>query len=113
MKKYSKSTKGFYDTTIHGDAIPSDAVEVSDDYYNELMAGQASNKRIEADNKGIPRLVDAPPMTPEQAQVKRNAEARAYLSQTDWYVVRFSETGTPIPDDIRANREAARASVVE
>lgn len=38
----------------------------------------------------------------------KKMEARVYLEQTDWYVVRFAETGTPIPDDIREGRAAAR-----
>ena len=47
------------------------------------------------------------------AQARENeaarAQARAYLSDTDWLVVRQAETGTPIPDDIRQNRAEARS----
>ena len=50
--------------------------------------------------------------TPEQLQAQANAEARAYLASTDWYVVRFAETGVAIPADIAAARQAARESVV-
>ena len=32
------------------------------------------------------------------------------LSYTDWYVTRQAETGTPIPEDILAYRQAVRAS---
>lgn len=42
-----------------------------------------------------------------------NAEARAYLSSTDWYVIRMQETGEPVPEDVLAKRAAARARVVE
>lgn len=54
-------------------------------------------------------------ITDEEAEALRpvpqpdpKAEAQTYLNQTDWYVVRFAETGTPIPDDIRQGRAAAR-----
>lgn len=58
------------------------------------------------------------PAETEQEKVTRiqqetNAEARVYLAQTDWYVVRLQETGAPIPQDILDKRAVARASVVE
>lgn len=36
--KYSPSTRGFYREDFHGDAIPSDAVELSDAQYAEMSA---------------------------------------------------------------------------
>lgn len=45
-------------------------------------------------------------------QIAFNEEARAYLDSTDWYVVRFAETGTPIPQDILDARQAARGRIV-
>jgi len=36
------------------------------------------------------------------------ADARRYLNDTDWYVARFIETGTPIPAEVSAARAAAR-----
>lgn len=55
--------------------------------------------------------------TPEPAdvpdpQIAINEEARAYLNSTDWYVVRFAETGTPIPQDILDARQAARSRII-
>lgn len=50
--------------------------------------------------------------TPEQLQGQANNEARAYLLSTDWYVVRFAETGVAIPEDIAAARQAARESIL-
>jgi hypothetical protein len=38
---------------------------------------------------------------------------KVYLSSSDWYVVRFSETGVPIPTDIVAQRELARSRISE
>ena len=49
----------------------------------------------------------------QKTQYQINAEARAYLLSTDWYVTRRQENGTPIPVEISAERDAARARVVE
>ena len=36
------------------------------------------------------------------------AEARRYLAETDWMVIRAAETGTPVPAEVAAARKAAR-----
>lgn len=41
-----------------------------------------------------------------------NENAKRYLYETDWYVIRFVETGNPIPIEILAEREKARRSIV-
>ena len=41
------------------------------------------------------------------------AEAQAYLDSTDWMVTRHAETGRPIPDDVKARRQAARETLNE
>jgi hypothetical protein len=110
---YSKTTGGFYSREIHGINIPADAVEITAEQHSELIEGQSQGKRIVADENGRPVLADPPEPTPEEIQAAKNAEARAYLSSTDWYVVRFAETGTEIPEDILAARQAARDSIVE
>jgi len=40
-----------------------------------------------------------------------NEEALAYLFSTDWYVIRRSDTGEPIPEDITLARAAARTRI--
>lgn len=47
----------------------------------------------------------------EELQAQINQEALAYLASTDWYVVRFSETGVDIPDDVKAKRQEARDAI--
>lgn len=54
-------------------------------------------------------------ITDEEAEALRpvpqadpKAEAQAYLNSTDWYVVRFAETGVAIPDEVKTGRAAAR-----
>lgn len=70
--------------------LPSDCIEITDEEAEQI------------------REQSKPPKTQEDI----NAENRAYLASTDWYVVRFAETGTPIPDDILATRQAARDAIV-
>lgn len=41
-----------------------------------------------------------------------NARARALLSSTDWYVIRFVETGVDYSQDIKDARAVARDTVV-
>ena len=36
------------------------------------------------------------------------AAAIAYLKETDWYVIRQVETGSPVPDEIKEKRLDAR-----
>lgn len=107
---YAKSTGGFYDTAIHGSNIPADAVEISAEEHAALIEGQSQGKRIVADENGKPILVTPPPADP---QIQTNADARAYLVSTDWYVTRFAETGVVIPDEIKAARQAARDAILE
>jgi hypothetical protein len=45
-------------------------------------------------------------------QIAINTDALAYLDLTDWYVVRFSETGVAIPDEIKTKRQEARDAIV-
>lgn len=50
---YSKSTGGFYSTKTHGENIPPDAVEISDDDYASLM-NHSDGWEIVADSNGYP-----------------------------------------------------------
>ena len=46
--------------------------------------------------------------TPEQLAEQAKAEARAYLNSTDWYVIRQTETGVAIPENVLAKRAECR-----
>lgn len=79
---YSKTTGGFYDPEIHGDAVPSDCVEISKERHDELLAEQSAGKVIVADKKGQPKAVapSAPVLTWDDVRSKRNE----LLSASDW-----------------------------
>lgn len=74
MKKYSKSTRGFYDPAINPD-IPSDAVTVSDEDYAALIAAQAEGMEIVPDDDGCPvaqtvtAVIVPVSVTPRQAKL--------------------------------------------
>lgn len=40
------------------------------------------------------------------------AEAMEYLEKTDWYVIRFHETGVEIPENIKKLRQEARERII-
>ena len=49
----------------------------------------------------------------ETERVRINGEARGYLRETDWYVIRSMENAGMIPDEIRQKRQVARTRVEE
>lgn len=60
---YSKSTGGFYDAVIHGENIPADAVEITDEYHSILLEAQSSGRQITADENGHPIAINPPKPT--------------------------------------------------
>lgn len=52
-------------------------------------------------------------ITAQVEQERVNAEALAYLNETDWLAVRQAETGVQMPEDVRAARQAARERIVK
>lgn len=72
---YSVSTGGFYRLDVHGNNIPADVVDVSEDAYLALLHDQCSGKQIQANQAGAPSAVEPPPPTHQQIEVLR---LRAY-----------------------------------
>jgi len=75
---YSAATGGFYDTDIHT-SVPDDAVEITVEQHQALLAGQSEGKRIMADLQGRPVLRDPPAPTEEQIVASMTAEVQAHL----------------------------------
>ena len=87
---YSKSTNGFYSREIHGENIPSDAVEITAEDHAALIEGQSQGKRIVADKNGFPILVDPPKPTSaeiwERIKARRDAvKAGGVKVETKWF----------------------------
>lgn len=47
----------------------------------------------------------------EQRKQQRIAELEEYLKSTDWYAIRFADTGEEIPADIKKARQEARDEI--
>lgn len=50
-------------------------------------------------------------ITEEVEQQKANAEALAYLAETDWMMIRELENGKPMPEEVKIKRQEARDKV--
>ena len=74
---YSPSHNSFYLPEIHGDNIPTDAVEITEAEHAALLEGQAQGKRIVADENGYPVLQDPPALTLDEAKQVKLAEINA------------------------------------
>jgi len=57
--KYSPSHNGFFDPEINLE-IPSDAIEISNEKWGELLDGQSKNFKIICDDRGFPSLEKLP-----------------------------------------------------
>ena len=113
MIYYSKTTKGFYDSEIYRNNIPSDSVEITKEYHTVLLNGQSNGKIITGNSTGYPILIDPPSPTSQEIQEQKNQMAKNYLELTDWYVIRFVDTGVEMPEDVKLKRQQARDSIVE
>lgn len=105
---YSKSTGGFYAPEIHGDAIPSDGVEITTEEHAELLIGQSQGKRIVADESGHPSLVNSPAPSASDQAASARARRDALLAASDWVTLRAIETGEDVPGEWVTYRQALR-----
>lgn len=76
---YSKTTGGFYVLEIHGESIPTDAVEITQEQHAALMEGQAAGRQISSDESGYPILIDPPPAQTVVPRVVTMRQARLAL----------------------------------
>lgn len=81
---YAGSTKGFYTPDINP-VIPDDAVEITNEHYQDLLSGQSEGKCITADDEGYPTLTDFVILPATADQNKKTASD--LLSATDWITV--------------------------
>jgi hypothetical protein len=80
---FSKSTNGFYDSTVHT-TMSADVVEITQAEWMSLMASQSMGKIIQADANGNPIAVDPPAPTTAELQAQCKQQAMALLAATDW-----------------------------
>lgn len=84
------------------------------DFCNQSQGGDAACyiKEIEPDGE-IRRfqIVENEKESEEDVKKRRIVELESYLSSTDWYAVRYAETGVAIPDEIKVKRQSAREEI--
>ena len=69
-------------------------------------------KEIEPlDGKRRFQIVRNEEATESEIVLNRIMELESYLTSTDWYTVRFAETGVEIPAEIRQQRQSAREEI--
>lgn len=78
---------GLYVTESYSVKVPDGSVEITKEEFDQLNYSETKKEDL-------------------------NAPHLAYLASTDWYVVRFAETGVPVPADILSARQAARDAIV-
>lgn len=70
--------------------------------YDEVEVGYDNNTYV----KGF-----APVKPQELVDEERVAELEKYLNETDWYSIRYAETGKEIPADVLQARQEAREEI--
>ena len=75
----------------------------------QVAAGLAADKTLMTPEE-VEAHLNPPPEPITQEQI--NAESRAYLESTDWYIIRQTETGQPAPDEILTQRQVAREAII-
>jgi hypothetical protein len=66
---------GFYGIPIEG------SVEITDEYWHELLLGQSQGKRIVSDDTGYPILADPPAPTTDELADKARMKRDAFLKE--------------------------------
>jgi hypothetical protein len=74
---FAASTRGFYHRSIHGEAIPADAVEISAALHSELFDAQEHGGKILIDAAGQPFA--SPPVAPTADQQRARLVALVKL----------------------------------
>lgn len=115
--------QNFYENQIFEQEYPPEAAEFCNNSQlteNRFhIAEIESITRDEQDDDGNTtaktirrfQVVRNPEPTTNELNERRISELETYLNSTDWYAVRYAETGVEIPDDIKTARQAAREEI--
>lgn len=86
--------------------------EVNDAEYSAVAEWCNENQTHTIEDMGeYYAVVKNPEPSEEEIKQARIIELEAYLSSTDWYAIRESETGIDIPADVKQARADARAEI--
>ena len=77
--------------------------------YNQVKEYTESHPELVKDDPAFMPLSEKDKETMElQAELDSLQE---YLKSTDWYAIRYADTGDIIPDDVKAKRQKARERI--
>ena len=93
---FSKTTNGFYRKDVHGNNIPKDAVEITEEVYQSLLTGQNQGKIISSDDYGNPILVTTSGSLDEIKLLMCKNKAKQLLEETDWVEIPSVSTKSDI-----------------
>lgn len=82
---YSSTTKGFYLKDVHGDNMPPDCIEITEDEHKNLLEAQSNGKQIVPDNNGRPIAIVPKPREITWDEIKKIRNGK--LSETDWIML--------------------------
>ncbi|MBN1085949.1 tail fiber assembly protein [Erwinia aphidicola] len=85
MYFYSAKNNAFYPDVLRDEyeqagSWPDDLVEISDEGYDALFAGQSDGKVITPGDDGHPTLIDPPPLTDQQLVAQANALVKSLMA---------------------------------
>lgn len=121
MYFYDKTTNGFYIEGLH--LIPTDATEISEESYQNLLEGQASGKQIIANKQGNPVLVAPQPsdahelnfdtlkweISTEKLTALLTEKRNRLIEQIDSHAATIYSTWTRFESEYRERQAAAEA----
>lgn len=76
--------------------------------FKNLSKRDLTPEEIEEVERYIRSIEEDPQLT---LQMARNMQAKQYLNNTDWYVIRLLEKGIPIPEQVQINRQLMREQI--
>jgi len=91
-----------------GNIVQAEIPETPAAYSEAIPARTHKEVKLKAEY-----LVEIEDISAQVEQERINAEALAYLASTDWMVLRSIDNGIPYPEEIKAERAAARARIVK
>jgi hypothetical protein len=105
IEKDTNKLLGWYDDSIHK-TIPTPNIEVQDEVWQEAI-----DQNTNCYEKG--KFIVKDFRTAEDIQNAKISKAKAYLNQTDWYLIREIEEGISVPEDVKAKRAEYKTFIRE
>lgn len=105
---YSASAQGFFTSEVNGENIPSDCVEITEEYKAYLLSSESSAKKIAPDESGYPVIVDVTLSDSDKASVEK-AWRDSELGQADMELNKVQDADPKAVGTVAQWREYRRA----